>query len=134
MKREVTTAEWVQYIRQTFGCRNIDSIAYELHDSEDGDVLLEGRIPVTQQGRLMVMGRHPSGNKYGSVVGAMLDIVDPAIKSFLRQRMDNKVLMQTGAPASTTQQGEMAKRVKAIVWQVTHIDDDEKIVYVYGVV
>lgn len=134
MKKAVTTAEWVKYIRDTFGCRNIETIVYELHDSEDDEVLLAGRIPVTQEGRLLVMGRHPSGNKYGSVVGAMLDIVDPAIKNFLRQRMDNKVLMQTGAPASPKQQGEMAKRVKAIVWQVTDIDDEEKLIYVSGTV
>lgn len=134
MKKAVTTAEWVKYIRDTFGCRNIETIVYELHDSEDDEILLAGRIPVTQEGRLLVMGRHPSGNKYGSVVGAMLDIVDPAIKNFLRQRMDNKVLMQTGAPASSQQQGEMSKRVKAIVWQVTDIDDEESIIYVSGVV
>lgn len=134
MKKSVTTAEWVQYIRLTFGCRNIDTIVYELHDSEDDGILLAGKIPVTQEGRLMVMGRHPSGNRYGSVVGAMLDIVDPAIKNFLRQRMDNKALMAVGAPATSAKADEFSKRIKGIVWQVTDIDDEEKTVYVRGVV
>lgn len=134
MKKSVTTAEWVQYIRLTFGCRNIETIVYELHDSEDDEVLLAGRIPVTREARLLVMGKHPSGNRYGSVVGAMLDIVDPAIKNFLRQRMDNKILMSTGAPMSTEKSDEFGKRVKAIVWQTTDIDDEAKTVYVRGVV
>lgn len=108
------------------------TIVYELRDSEDDEVLLEGRIPVTQEARLLVMGKHPSGNKYGSVIGAMLDIVDPAIKNFLRQRMDSKLLASVGTPDIQTKQDEFARRVKVIVWQVSEIDDEEKTVYVKG--
>ena len=134
MKKPVTTAEFVKYIRDTYGCRNIQKINYELIDKDDGEVLLAGVIPVTQDARLMVMGQHPSGNKYGSAIGAQLDIVDPAIKNFLRQRMDNKVLMSTGMPASSAKQDEQARRIKAIVWQTTHIDDEAQEVWVSGVI
>lgn len=134
MKRELSTADFVKYIRETYGCRNIVNINYELIDKDDGEVLLAGKIPVTQEARLMVMGQHPSGNKYGSTIGAQLDIVDPAIKNFLRQRMDNKVLMATGMPVSSAKQDEQARRIKAIVWQVTHVDDETQEVWVHGVI
>ena len=141
MKEKLTTHDFVEYIKETNGCLNLKCIHYELYAQEflqKGDansVILEGTIEVTPEAHELVLGTHKSGKKYGSTVGAMLDIVNPVIKNFAIQRLEGDLqLSEISNEQRVLKEGEYVRRLKAIVWGPTHIDREANEIWVKGVI
>lgn len=135
MKHSATTVDFITYRTETDGCIGLQRIFYTLRDKDTGKFLLEGVIHPTEEARQMVLGTHPSGNWYSSVVGAALDLNDHNIKTALLQGMTKQELESVPLPrVSTSNPDAQGRRVKAITWAVVAIDREEDAVWVEGVI
>lgn len=137
MKQRVTTREYQQYKAQTKGCLSVEKIHYDLYDRDTQALLVTGVIIPTEDAKKYVLGTHPSGDRYDSLIGASLDIEDKKIKEMLLDQMtkqERENLKAVPLPETSAVGEEQGRRAKAIVWCVSAIDKEAKEVWVEGVI
>lgn len=138
MKRDVTTREYQEYKAKTNGCLCVTKIHYDLYNRDTQALLVTGVIIPTEEARKYVLGTHPSGDRYDSLIGASLDVEDKKIKETILSQMPKQERENLkGVPLpNTTAHGddEQGRRAKAIVWGVVSIDDETHEVWVRGVI
>lgn len=138
MKRDVTTKEYQEYKRNTNGCLCVTKIHYDLHDRDTQGLLVTGVIIPTDEAKKYVLGTHPSGDRYDSLIGASLDVEDKKIKETLLGQMTKQERENLkGVPLPDTSahgDEEQGRRAKAIIWGVVGIDDETNEVWVKGVI
>lgn len=137
MKNSVTTKEYQAYKKRTNGCITLEKIHYALYDRDTKQLLVKGDILPTEEAKQYVLGSHPSGDRYDSLVGASLDIEDKKIKSILLGKMtpiERENLKAVPLPETSATGEEQGRRAKAIIWCVTAIDEATNEVWVEGVI
>lgn len=137
MKTKVTTREYLEYRDATNGCLSVKQIYYKLFDKDTGQVLLCGDLQPTEEARQLVLGTHPSGNQYSSVILSAVDLYMPQIRAALdatvtKQELESVNLLDT---KNSSDSGVVQpRRAKAIVWSVQYIDNEEHHVWIEGVI
>ena len=135
-KKNVSVKEYIAYRDRTNGCMDVEKIYYTIKDKDTDEVLLEGQMIPGDEAKSLVLGTHPSGNRYSSVVLAAIDLETPKIRAELektvsKQELDSVSLMGSGNVDDGTSQ---VRRIKAITCVVQAIDEETNEVWIEGVI
>lgn len=136
MKKAVSVHDYIEYRDKTEGCMAVKVIHCTLKDSATKEVLVVKDLIPTDESKALVLGTHPSGNMYSSVVLSTLDLNTENLRKELEKTVSKKelesvALMNSGNSVDGTEQ---TRRAKAITFAVRYIDEDTDEVWVEGVI